>query len=279
MGRKKKVQSGIDMQYSDIEITFDGKQEKEEKKELLTNDNVIKNISYDQKEILWNIMQLYNNGKPFDCDITASTLKFYEHKKADKYTIPEPKYLFDVFPQMDKIKKIEPFHKLPLDDNSIHSIVVDLPFVISPKKCKSMTEGKDGSCLIANRFSSWYPYMEGYENIYWWAKECYRVLDGGGLIAWKVQDTISGSIFHSYIEFAKLCFQEQNMYLIDEFFLLAKARLISNAKIKKQQHARKYTSNFLVFVKDEKLGKKFSPLNILKECKENVYEGKVWPVK
>ena len=53
-------------------------------------------------------MQLYNDGKPFDCDMTASTLKFYEQKKSDKYVIPEPKYLFDVYPQMDKIKKIEP---------------------------------------------------------------------------------------------------------------------------------------------------------------------------
>ena len=47
----------------------------------LNNSNVIKNISYDQKEILWNIMQLYNQGRPFDCDMTASKLKFYEYSK------------------------------------------------------------------------------------------------------------------------------------------------------------------------------------------------------
>lgn len=65
------------------------------KEEKINNSNVIKNISYDQKEILFNVMKLYNNGEPFDCDITASSLKFYEQKKNDKYFIPEPKYLFD----------------------------------------------------------------------------------------------------------------------------------------------------------------------------------------
>ena len=35
-------------------------------------DKVIKSISYNQHEILYNIMQLYNNGKPFECDMTYS---------------------------------------------------------------------------------------------------------------------------------------------------------------------------------------------------------------
>ena len=40
-------------------------------------DKVIKSISYNQHEILYNIMQLYNNGEPFDCDMTYSKGKFY----------------------------------------------------------------------------------------------------------------------------------------------------------------------------------------------------------
>ena len=43
--------------------------------------NVIKSISFDQKEILYNIMHLHNNGLPFECDITYSSGKFYEPKK------------------------------------------------------------------------------------------------------------------------------------------------------------------------------------------------------
>lgn len=247
----------------------------------LNNDTIIKNISFDQKEVLYNIMQLYNDGKPFECDITASSLKFYEPKKSDKYTIPEPKYLFDVYPQSDKVKKITPFNKIPLEDSSVGSIVVDLPFLVAPKKSPSMLKiDNDGkSNIIANRFSSWYPYMEFYENAYWWINECNRVLKDGGTLVWKMQDTISASIFHSFVEYSKLCAQDIGMYMIDEFFLLAKARLISSGKYKKQQHARKYTSSFIVFKKDKKLGEKYNPMNILQQCKENVYEGKVWEVK
>ena len=50
-------------------------------KEEFNNSTIIRNISYDQKEILYNIMTLHNGGKPFDCDITASSLKFYEDRK------------------------------------------------------------------------------------------------------------------------------------------------------------------------------------------------------
>ena len=121
-------------------------------KRRLTSDTVVKNITFDQKEILHNIMELYNNGEPFDCDMTASSLKFYEEQHGDAYVIPEPKILFDVFPQQDKIKKIEPLGKLPLDDNSITSIVIDLPFVVSPPEAPSAKSDRDGASMIFKRF-------------------------------------------------------------------------------------------------------------------------------
>ena len=109
----------------------------------LNNNTIIRSLSYDQKEILYNIMKLHNNGEPYDCDITASTLKFYDGNPNDEFYIPEPKYLFDVYPQCDKVQKITPFNKLPLEDNSIGSIVIDLPFVISPHTSKSVLEPKE----------------------------------------------------------------------------------------------------------------------------------------
>ncbi len=245
----------------------------------LNNKNCIKNISYNQKEILWNIMQLYNNGEPFDCDITASSLKFYETKPSDEYIIPEPRLLFDVFPQQSKIGKIEPFKPIPIENNSLSSIVADLPFVICPKKAPSMVGDKINNNLIARRFASFYPYQEAYENHYWWIRECYDKLSDGGILVWKMQDTISGGINHSFIEFDKICAQDVGFYVIDEFLLIAKSRLISATKIKKQQHARKYTSSFVVFKKDKKTAEKYSPLNILQTCKSGVFEGKEWQVK
>lgn len=250
-----------------------------EENKKLDNKNVIKNLSYDQSEILHSIIELYNDGKAFECDITASSLKFYQKKKGEKYEIELPKLLFDVYPQSDEIKKITPFQKIPLEDNSVKSIVVDLPFVISPKTSKSIIEKKNGSNLIYNRFSSFYPVGEMYENYYWWMKEVYRVLEDGGICVWKCQSTISGGLSHWTSPFSFMCAQKVGFYTIDEFILAAKARLISSNKIKKQQHARKYTSTFWVFKKNEKMAEKTNCFEILDECENQNLEGKVWQVK
>jgi hypothetical protein len=254
-----------------------------EERSTLNNANVIRNISFDQSEILWNIMQLHNNGDPFECDITASELKFYGERRGSKYNIPEPKILFDVYPQQDKIKKIEPFKKLPLEDESISSIIIDLPFVISPKNCKSVRENKEGANLIYKRFSSFYPMEELIETIYWWIKECNRVLKPNGICVWKMESSVSGGrqVWSTYFSF--LAAQKMGLYVKDEFILEAKARLVSSAKIKKQCHERKYTSTFYVFKKDEKLFKKNSIFKLLEMCEEQdkngTLEGKVWPFK
>lgn len=245
----------------------------------MNNSTVIKNISTDQSEILKWIMDLHNDGQPFECDMTASELKFYGKRAGNKYEIPVPKILMDVFPMSDNIIKITPFEKLPLEDNSVSSIVCDLPFVCSPKTCKSVVENKEGANIIFNRFHSWYPMQEGYENIYWWINECKRVLKDDGILVWKMQSTISGGLNCPLSEFSLLCAADCGLYFKDKFYLQAKARLISAGKIKKQQHSRKYTSDFYVFVKDNKKNPKTNLLIKLQECKDNVYEGKVWEVK
>jgi hypothetical protein len=245
----------------------------------LNNFTAIKNISTDQSEILKWIMDLYTNGEPFECDITASELKFYGKRQGCKYEIPVPKILMDVYPVQEGIIKITPFNKLPLDDNSVSSIVCDLPFVCSPKTGKSMIENKEGSNLITKRFSSWYPMQEGYENIYWWINECKRVLKDDGILVWKMQSSVSGGLQHMLSEFSALCAADAGLYINDQFFIEAKARLISSSKIKKQNHARKYTSTFWVFKKDDKKDQKTNLLKKLQECKNNVFEGKIWELK
>lgn len=244
-----------------------------------SNNTIIKNISHSQTEILQNIMTLHNNGEPFECDITASTLKFYLDKNG-KERIPLPKYLFDVYPIDERVQKITPFERLPFEDNTLQSIVCDLPFVISPKKCKSVVEKKEGANMISNRFSSFYPMEELIENIYWWIKECYRVLKKDGILVWKMQSTVSGGRQVWASPFSFLVADKTGFYVADEFILEAKARLIpGKEKMNKQQHARKYTSTFWVFVKDSKKYKVNSPLNLLKRCEETVFEGKKWEVK
>lgn len=222
---------------------------------LLNNSNIIKNISYDQTEILHNIGLLYNGGSDqFDADMTASTLGFYNKgSNKYKYNIPEPRILMDVCPTRDDIIKLEKWGSLPLEDESIKSIVIDLPFVISPSTAPSAEKPKDGSSLIYKRFNGYYPVDNLYLSYHHWLSEAYRVLDNGGICIFKCQSCISGGIRHNIEEFSFMVAQRLGFKMEDKFSLLAKARLISNGKYKDgQKHSRSYTSQFLVFIKDPK---------------------------
>ncbi len=240
----------------------------------LTNDNIIKNISFDQSEILYNIMKLYNNGEPFDCDMTASELKFYGPGRG-KYDIPVPKILFDVYPKEECIQKIEKWGNLPLEDGSIHSIVIDLPFVISPANSPSAKSTKKGSQIIASRFAAYYPVDNLYLSYYNWLRNAYRVLEEGGICVFKCQSMISGGIKHNVEEFSFMAAHKLGFKMIDKFTLQAKARLISNAKMKNgQEHSRSYTSMFLVFKKEAKRkSKEFDYFTLLERCENEYHEG------
>lgn len=217
---------------------------------MYTNESIIKNISTNQTEILNNIWSLYLWTNQFDCDITASTLNFY------KDGIPEPKYLFDVFPQREDIWKLEPRWPIPLEDGSIHSIVIDLPFVIAPHTAKSMTtEQKEWSNIILKRFSTYYPAKELYESYYHRIKEAYRVLNKWGICIFKCQSNISWGVRHNVEEYSYMCWEKVWFVMVDKFTLIAKSRIIW--RMEKQIHSRSYTSQFLVFIKRKRKANEF----------------------
>ncbi len=225
--------------------------------------DVIRSIGYNQHEILYNIMQMHNDGKPFDCDPTYSIGNFYGKFNITKVNgetieieIPAPKYKFDVCPQVEGVEKIEPLGKLPLEDNSIDSICIDLPFVIScgpsmntPNVDENGNKVKNN--LISRRFASYYPVAELLKSYKHFLKESYRVLKEDGILVWKTQGTISGSKFLVSPYYSRLIAESIGFDSLDEFILLAKNRLVSG-KINKQQHARSFHSYFLVFKKSLK---------------------------
>lgn len=252
--------------------------QKEEKliaEKRLNNSNIIKNVSHDQTEILHNIGVLYNNGSDqFDADMTASSLGFYGKGKGYDYCIPEPKILMDVSPTREDIIKIEKWGQLPLEDNSIHSLVIDLPFLILPQNAPSVVSNKDDSNLTYKRFSSYYPADNLYLSYYHWLSEASRVLDEGGICIFKCQSMISGGIRHNAEEFSFMAAQRLGLKMVDKFTLIAKARLISPSKYKAGQvHSRSYTSMFLVFVKSsKKKSKDFNYEELLDRCKKEEEE-------
>lgn len=204
----------------------------------LTNSTVIKSIDDDQHNIIKNIIKLHIPKGVLDCDITYSKGNFY------KNGVVKPEHIFDMYPQTDDTLPLG--DRISLDDNSIDSIIIDLPFVVGG--VRKVQEYKDGSCIIAKRFEQ-YRSMKELESSYkHWINEAYRVLKPNGVLVFKCQDTVSARTQHlihvtSIVEMSKIGF-----YVKDLVNLLAKSRIIS-PKHNNQQHARKFHSYFLVAVK------------------------------
>src|SRR5690242_12403641 len=89
----------------------------------LFGSKIIKSISYDEQEIIKDIIYLHGNGNYIDCDPTYSIGNFYNDK------LPKPKYRFDKFPQVAGVDEADS-SKLPLEDQSCNVIMFDPPFVM-----------------------------------------------------------------------------------------------------------------------------------------------------
>jgi SAM-dependent methyltransferase len=203
--------------------------ETEKKKEI------IKTISYEQDEIMQSIIDLYcPNG--FELDPTYSKGNFYKK-------IPQPKYKFDLLPQSEDVIKAD-CGELPLEDNSINTIMFDPPFVAG-------IQNKSNDGIIINRFGSYKNVSVELWNMYHKAlKEFYRLLRPNGVLVFKCQDSVDSGkqcLFHvEIINYA----MGLGFYPKDMFVLLARNRLIGKHH-HKQQHARKFHSYFLVFIKSK----------------------------
>lgn len=222
---------------------------------MATAKGVIKNINTDQHRILADIMTLYC-PQGYECDPTYSIGNFYgkfkwvnDFNEDEEYEIPQPRYKFDVRPQTDGVEKLEVMGRIPLDDNSLSSMVVDMPFVIS---CGPSMENEGlSSNIISRRFACFYPVADLVRNYYHILSESYRILDNEGILVWKCQRTITGSKSLNSPEMSWMFAESLGFDCIDQFFLHGKNRLISG-KIKKQQHSRSYISVFYVFKKSLK---------------------------
>lgn len=200
---------------------------------------MIKTISYNQTDIIKNIIDLHIDSGIIDCDPTYSTGVFYK-----KNNIPTPELKFDLYPQIDGVVKANS-EDLPLDDNSLNSIIFDPPFIVS--KGPSLKKNKKGSNIISKRFSSYESIPLLWDYYTKSLKEFYRVLNDNGILIFKCQDTVSGGknyFSHVYVMNESL---KYGFYPKDLFVLLAKNRLIG--KMNKQYHARKYHCYFWVFQK------------------------------
>jgi len=201
----------------------------------LTNQNIIKSISYDQEEILNWIIKLYCQDG-FELDPTYSKGNFYKN-------IQQPKYKFDLKPQTEDTIQVD-CRKLPLEKEFISTIMFDPPFLAGTPAGNKETTG-----IMKKRFGYFKNIQHDLWDFYYDSLgEFYRILKPNGILVFKCQDTVdSGKQCLSHIEIINMA-NEIGFYPKDLFILLAKNRIIgSNSNM--QQHARKYHSYFLIFKK------------------------------
>lgn len=192
-------------------------------------DEIAFTLSFDQTKILKDIIRLYNNGQAFDVDCTYSKGVFWRK-------LPKPKQKFDLEPRSYDVVKASA-DALPIETNSVGSIMFDPPFKASNSNVKGIIEER------FTAFASVEALWGFYQQALW---EFSRVLYRDGILVVKCQDTVSSGKNHwSHIEMINMA-TKCRFDLVDLFILGSKSVLMS-PNMRNQIHARKNHSFFLVF--------------------------------
>lgn len=204
---------------------------------------LVKSISYDQTEIINNILFLHVPKHKIDADITYSTGMFYKDD-----IVKQPDLKFDINPQADDVVRADS-RNLPLQDSSLDCIMFDPPFLATTGK--SLSENKNNN-IINKRFGVYPSEIELHQFYVDTLKECYRVLRQDGILIFKCQDKISsGKQYMSHVFIVNEA-EKIGYYTKDLFILLAKNRIVADWQVKNQKNARKFHSYFIVFQKCKK---------------------------
>ena len=192
----------------------------------------IKTISYNEQEIIRDILHLHCNDQPIECDPTYSIGNFYKHG------LPKPKYRFDIEPQSEDVERASA-DKLPLENESVGVLMFDPPFI-----CGIPADAPIG--LMKDRFG----YFKNVPELWGFYEraivEFSRVIKKDGVLIFKCQDTVdSGKNCMSHHEIMTMAINN-GFYPKDLFVLLAKMRIL-DVDPENQQHARKFHSYFWVF--------------------------------
>lgn len=204
---------------------------------------MVKSISYDQTEIINNILKLHVPEHKINCDPTFSKGVFYKDTG-----IEPPKHKFDISPQCDGVE-FGDSRNLPLTSNSLRCIMFDPPFLATTGKSLKETSQNN---MINKRFGVYPSEKELHQFYIDSLKEAYRLLQNNGILIFKCQDKISSGkqyMTHVFVmnEAVKLGFYPKDM-----FILLAKNRLVADWQTRNQKNARKYHCYFWVFQKCNK---------------------------
>ncbi|MCL2621416.1 MAG: hypothetical protein FWD32_00040 [Firmicutes bacterium] len=197
---------------------------------------MIKSYSFNQQEILNNILKLYNKGSPFHLDPCYNKGGFYKNG-----VVKVPVLKGDIKPLSPGVLKLDVCN-LTFNTGSIKSAIFDPPFIVS---C--------GSYKMAQRYG-FFKTVSNLKNFYSSALfSLQRVLKHGGLLVFKYQDFINGRQPYNVTQFILNKAQELNFAYRDLFVCLNDNVIISQQS---QNHARKCHTYFLVLKCNKRQDKK-----------------------
>lgn len=194
----------------------------------------VRTVNPTDQDIIKAIIKLFLKGKNFEVDPTYSKGVFW------KGLVP-PKLKYDINPKVDMVERASAT-ELPLEDESVESIMFDPPFVVR-------VDSAEPNGIIHNRFSSFRSIPELWEFYYNALKEFHRVLKPKGIVAFKCQDTIDGGKeYWSHYEIMKYAFELG--YKVKDIFILYRGdNVLFSPNMKMQQHARKTHCYYIVLEK------------------------------
>lgn len=199
----------------------------------LLNDNIIRSVSFDQHEILCNILRLHVKQRYFDVDFTYSIGEFYSNG-----LVPIPQRKYDKYPQMEDVLPLAEAENIK--NSSVKAVVVDLPFLITRKEWTD-------NCRMSQRFNSFDNLEDAYKANVYMLDLAYRKLSNHGVLVLKTMDVL---LYGNQVWMSQFVINEgekMGFKLIDMFILIAKSKMLNSGY--EQNVARKFHSYFLVFKK------------------------------
>lgn len=197
---------------------------------------MIRSYSFNQQEILNNILHLYNKGEPFHLDPCYNAGCFYKNG-----IVAGPRIKGDIKPLSPGVLKLDVLN-LPFQAGRIKSVIFDPPFIVS---C--------GSYKMAKRYG-FFKTVDELKAFYHSALfSLQRVLKHGGLLVFKCQDFITGRQPYNVISFILNTARELDFAYRDTFVLLNDNVIVSQNQ---QSHSRTQHCYFLVFKCNKRKDKK-----------------------
>jgi len=229
----------------------------------ITSSNVIVSAYVDNNDVVFNdILSLYVQNGATIADVTFGQGVFWKNVDMTKYTvIASDLYLKDKirnrYPNLNIQTGID-CKNLPYDNNSIDALVLDPPYMegfyrrANSQICGTGTHNSfrdaysSGICVEGGLRSK---YHDAVTETYVRASiEAYRVLKQDGIYIVKCQDEVSANKQRlTHVEIITAC--ERLGFYVEDLFIVMRNNKPVISRLKRQNHARKNHSYFIVLRK------------------------------